>query len=475
MATHHDLIIIGTGSGNSLLTPELDGLDIAIVEEGTFGGTCLNVGCIPTKMLVLPADRVLESREAGRLGVTISREVSVDWPAIRDRIFTDRIDQIAAGGERYRRSQDFVTVYAATARFVGERRLALSTGEEITADRVVVAAGSRADLLDVDGLDRVDPARGVHTSDTVMRMDELPQRMAIIGGGFVACEFAHVFSSLGVEVTQVQRSGRLLRAEDEVISRRYTELARGRHDLRLETVVSSATRDDTTGAWTLGLKGLDGDTDVEVDAVLVAVGRTPNGSRLGVEAAGIELDDRGVVVVDEQQRTTADGVWALGDVANAWQLKHVANHEARVVAHNLAVDTGRHRDPDASPMDADHRYVPHAVFGHPQIAAFGPTPAELDEAGTPYVSYTQSFGDTAYGWALEDTTGILSVYADPTTGLLLSAHCMGPQASTLIQPLIQAASFGQSAREVARGQYWIHPALAEVVENALLGLDLPGE
>ena len=475
MATHHDLIIIGTGSGNSLLTPELDGLDVAIVEEGTFGGTCLNVGCIPTKMLVLPADRVLESREAQRLGVTISREVSVDWPSIRDRIFTDRIDEIAAGGERFRRSQEFVTVYAATARFVGERRLALSTGEEITADRVVVAAGSRADLLDVDGLDRVDPARGVHTSDTVMRIDELPQRMAIIGGGFVACEFAHVFSSLGVEVTQIQRSARLLRLEDAEISRRYTELARGRHDLRLGTTVSSASRDDATGAWTLALKGLDGDTDVEVDAVLVAVGRTPNGSRLGVEAGGIQLDERGVVIVDEQQHTTADGVWALGDVANSWQLKHVANHEARVVAHNIAVDTGRSRDPEATPMDADHRFVPHAVFGHPQIAAFGPTRAELDEAGTPYVSYTQSFGDTAYGWALEDTTGILTLYADPTTGLLLSAHCMGPQASTLIQPLIQAASFGQPAREVARGQYWIHPALAEVVENALLGLDLPGK
>ena len=468
MATHHDLIIIGTGSGNSLVTAELEGLDIAIVEEGTFGGTCLNVGCIPTKMLVLPADRVLESREATRLGVTIGGEVSVDWPAIRDRIFTERIDLIAAGGERYRRSQGSVTVYAATATFVGPRRLSLSTGEEITADRLVVAAGSRADLLDIDGLDRPDPARGVHTSDTVMRMEELPRRMAIIGGGFVACEFAHVFASLGVEVTQVQRSGALLRAEDAEISRRYTELARGRHDLRLETQVTSASRSDA-GVWTLALKGLDGDTDVEADAVLVAVGRTPNGARLGVEAGGIELDDRGVVVVDAQQRTTAEGVWALGDVANAWQLKHVANHEARVVAHNLAVDTGRAQ---GEPTESDHRFVPHAVFGHPQVAAFGPTRAELDEAGTPYVHYTQAFGDTAYGWALEDTTGILTVCADPDTGLLLSAHCMGPNASTLIQPLIQAASFGQSATEVARGQYWIHPALAEVVENALLGLDL---
>lgn len=469
MATHHDLIIIGTGSGNSLVTPELEGLDIAIVEEGTFGGTCLNVGCIPTKMLVLPADRVLESREAERLGVTISRELSVDWPAIRDRIFTNRIDQIAAGGERYRRSQDFITVYAARARFVGDRRLALSTGEEITADRIVIAAGSRADLLEVDGLDRVDVARGVHTSDTVMRMDELPRRMAIIGGGFVACEFAHVFSALGVEVTQIQRSGALLRGEDAEISRRYTELARGRHDLRLETVASSATRSDA-GTWTLALKGLDGDTNVEVDAVLIAVGRTPNGARLEVEAGGIELDDQGVVVVDSQQHTSADRVWALGDVANAWQLKHVANHEARVVAHNLAVDAGRL--PGETPVEADHRFVPHAVFGHPQIAAFGPTRAELDEAGVAYVAKTQSFGDVAYGWALEDTTGILTVYADPTTGLILSAHCLGPNASTLIQPLIQAASFGQNAHDVARGQYWIHPALAEVVENALLGLEL---
>ncbi|PRY59358.1 mycothione reductase [Knoellia remsis] len=470
MARHHDLIIIGSGSGNSLVTPELEGLDIAIVEEGTFGGTCLNVGCIPTKMLVLPADRITEAHEARRLGVTVdSAPATVDWPAIRDRIFTNRIDEISAGGERYRRSQDFVTLYAARARFVGRRRLALDTGEEITADRVVVAAGSRADLLDVDGLDRVDPKRGVHTSDTIMRIDELPRRLAIVGGGFVACEFAHVFGALGVEVTQIQRSGALLRTEDAEISRRYTELSRGRHDLRLDTVVASASR-SPEGTWTLGLMGRDGATDVEADAVLVAVGRTPNGARLDVEAGGIELDDWGVVRVDAQQRTTADGVWALGDVANSWQLKHVANHEARVVAHNVAVDAGRL--PGEGPVEADHRFVPHAVFGHPQVAAFGPTRAELDEAGTPYVSYTQAFGDTAYGWALEDTTSILVVCADPDSGGIISAHCMGPDASTLIQPLIQAASFGQSAREVARGQYWIHPALAEVVENALLGLPL---
>ena len=154
-------------------------------------------------------------------------------------------------------------------------------------------------------------------------------------------------------------------------------------------------------------------------------------------------------------------------MANSWQLKHVANHEARVVAHNVAVDTGR---VSGTPMESDHRYVPHAVFGHPQIAAFGPTRAELDEAGTPYVHYTQNVGDTAYGWAIEDTSSVCKVLADPDTGLLLGAHLMGPHATSLIQPLVQGMAFGTTAHELARDQYWIHPALAEVVENALLGL-----
>ena len=178
---HHDLVIIGSGSGNSLLTPELDGLDVAIVEGGTFGGTCLNVGCIPTKMFVLPADRVVEADDAHRLGVTFAGP-TVDWPGIRDRIF-GRIDPISAGGEAYRRSQEHTTLYRAHATFTGERRLALSTGEEVTADRLVVAAGSHPVGLDVDGLRGPDPDHGVHTSDTVMRLDALPPRMASSAAG----------------------------------------------------------------------------------------------------------------------------------------------------------------------------------------------------------------------------------------------------------------------------------------------------
>lgn len=459
---HHDLVIIGSGSGNSLLTPELEGLDVAIVEKGTFGGTCLNVGCIPTKMFVLPADRVVEAQDAARLGVRFE-EPTVDWPGIRDRIF-GRIDPISHGGEEYRQGQEHVTLYRTRARFTGERRLALDTGEELTADRVVVAAGSRAVGLAVDGLTEPDPDRGLHTSDTVMRMESLPARMAVLGGGYVGCEMAHVFAGLGVQVTQVQRSGRLLMAEELEVSQRYTDLARQRYDVRLSTTVTSATH--TNGVWRIETEGPEGPAHVEAEAVLLAVGRRPNSDLVDAVSGGLDLHPDGRIVVDSQQRTSVDGVWALGDVSSEHQLKHVANHEARIVAHNLARDLGRITAP---PRHNDLAPVPHAVFGHPQVASFGPTAQQLEDAGTPFVTKTQAVGDVAYGWALEDTSGILTIHASPD-GRILAAHMLGHQASSIIQPLIQAASFGQDARTLARGQYWIHPALAEVVENALLGL-----
>lgn len=462
---HHELAIIGTGSGNTLLTEHLDGVDVAIIEANRFGGTCLNVGCIPTKMFVLPADRIVHGQDAGRIGVTVDA-ARADWPAIRDRIFA-RIDPIADGGEEYRFSQSHVTVYKAEARFVGDRRLALSTGEEVTADHIVVAAGSRADLLsDVPGLEQADPGAGLHTSDSVMRMEVLPRRMVIIGGGFVACEFAHVFAAYGVEVVQLQRSDRLLTHEEVEVSATYTTVAADRYDLRLQTVATSARRDGEQ--WILTVQGPQGEDELHADTVLVAVGRTPNSDRLDTAAAGLETHWDGRLVVDEQLRTTAPQVWALGDICSEDQLKHVANHQARIVAHNLAVALGRIDD---EPRTLDDRVIPHGVFGYPQAAAFGPTREELETQGTEFVSYTQRFSDVAYGWALEEPHGLLTVHAAPD-GRILAAHCIGPESSTVIQPLIQGASFGQHAHQVARGQYWIHPALAEVVENALLGLPL---
>ncbi|RMH75552.1 MAG: mycothione reductase [Actinomyces sp.] len=450
---HFDLLIIGTGSGNSIIGPEHDDWDIAIAEDGVFGGTCLNRGCIPSKMLVVAADTAELARRGPRLGVH-TRFEGADWPAIRDRIF-GRIDPIAAGGEEYRRSLPHVTVYRDTARFVGPRRVVI--GDEIvTADHIVVAVGARPHIPDVDGLAEV----GYHTSDTIMRIDELPRRLIVIGAGYIAAELGHVFGSLGSEVVFVVRGETFLRNEDDDIRLRFTECYRHRFEVLCSTQPVAARREGDDIVLEVSV---DGDhRGVRGDAVLVATGRIPNSDRVDATAGGLAVDHAGYVVVDEYQRTTVEGVWALGDVCNPVQLKHTANAEARVVAHNLT-------HPDEL-IAVDHRVVPHAVFGHPQVASVGLTERQALERGIAYRSHVQPYAAAAYGWALEDTEGFVKVIADARTRHLLGAHIIGPQASTLIQQLVQGMVFGQTVDEMARGQYYIHPALTEVVEQALLEL-----
>ncbi|MBO0709496.1 MAG: mycothione reductase [Candidatus Dormibacteraeota bacterium] len=462
MAQHFDLVIVGTGSGNSILDERFDDHSVAIVERGTFGGTCLNVGCIPTKMFVHTADVADAPREGRRLGVHETLD-GVDWPAIRDRIF-GRIDPIAAGGRRYRIEDcPNVTVYEGTAHFTGERRLQVDLNQggdpvTISGDQVVLATGGRPVIPHVPGIQEVPYL----TSDTVMRLETLPRRMAIWGGGYISAEFAHVFSAFGVEVTILCRYPRLLRHEDDDISERFTELALKRWDVRLQRHVREV-RQASTGIQ-VDLQAGDREEQVEVDALLIATGRRPNGDLLNLAAAGVDAAADGRILVDCYQRTSAPGVWALGDASSPYLLKHVANHEERVVQHNLL-------HPQQM-RETDHRFVPHAVFSSPQVASIGLTEREAKARELRYVTSHQDYAGIAYGWALEDTSGFCKLIADPDTGLILGAHIVGYDASTLLQPLIQAMHFALPAREMARGQYWIHPALPELVENALLGLPL---
>ncbi|MGI9208509.1 MAG: mycothione reductase [Rhodococcus sp. (in: high G+C Gram-positive bacteria)] len=456
--THYDLAIIGSGSGNSILDERYDGKRVALLEAGTFGGTCLNVGCIPTKMYVYAADVARTIRSAAKYGIDATID-GIRWNDIVDRVF-GRIDPIAAGGEQYRREGCAnVTVYDGHARFVGERTLDTGTGETITADQIVVAAGARAEIP----REVLDGGVTYYTSNNIMRLPKLPESMVILGTGFIAMEFAHVFSALGTRVSVIGRSGRLLRHLDTDVSERFTALAQQKWDVHLENP-ARAFRPVGDG---VEVELADGAV-VAGDVLLVATGRHPNGDLLDVAAAGIELDAAGSIVVDDFQRTTAEGVFALGDVSSPYQLKHVANHEARVVQHNLLHDAW---GPDTSALQrTDHRFVPAAVFTDPQIATVGLTEAEARAAGYDISVKIQDYGNVAYGWAMEDTEGFCKLIADRSTGLLLGAHIIGAQASTVIQPLIQAMVFGITAQDMATRQYWIHPALPELVENALLGL-----
>ncbi|OBC12937.1 mycothione reductase [Gordonia sp. 852002-50816_SCH5313054-c] len=456
-----DLAIIGSGSGNSIPDDRFADKQIAIFEEGIYGGTCLNVGCIPTKMFVYPAEVADIASDGDRFGVH-SRVDGVDWPAIRDRVF-GRIDPISTGGLQYRELEcENITVYASHVEFDGrddDGLYRLVTADALVLAReVVIAAGSRP----VIPAGIAESGVTYHTNNDVMRLPDLPRRMIILGSGYIAAEFAHVFGSLGTQVTILARGPRLLRKLDTELSTRFTDIASGKWDVRLERdLVSAENLADGGIRLTLG-----DDEIVEADVLLVATGRVSNGDRLGIDTIGLDLTDDGRVEVDSHGRTGARGVWALGDVSSPFQLKHVANHEERVVADNLL------KGWDATDLDTfQHDVVPAAVFTHPQVAAVGLTEFEARDGGHNIAVKVQEFGDVAYGWAMEDTTGACKVIADRETHRLLGVHIIGPQAPTLIQPAIQAMSFGLGVEEMARGQYWIHPAMPEVLENALLGLE----
>lgn len=460
-----DLIIIGSGSGNSIINEEWDGKKVAIIDGGTFGGTCLNFGCIPTKQYVYPATVATEATHIGRLGVE-AEVTHVDWKSMRDRIFK-RIDAISHGGLDYRKSLDNVTVFEEYAKFTGTHELETASGKKLRGKQIVIAAGSHNQLPQVPGIDH--PA--VHTSDTVMRIDELPQRVVVVGGGFIAAEFAHVFNGLGSTVVQANRSETLLRSYDQEIVERFKREAAKQWDLRLNYALASIESNDD-GSARVVFEHDSKNLSIDADLVLIATGRTPNSESLNA-ASFFDLRDSGAIEVDRFHRVLSggkpvDGVFALGDISSNYLLKHVANAETRTVQHNLV-------HPD-SLRETDERFVPAAVFTYPQIATVGLTEDEArtkaTEEGFEITVKVQNFGDVAYGWAMEDQVGLCKVIARKDTGELLGAHLVGEESSMLIQPLIQAMSFGLTAHEMARGQFWIHPALTEVVENALLGLEL---
>lgn len=442
-----DLIIIGTGSGNSI--PDyLSDQKIVIIEKGTFGGTCINVGCIPSKMFVLPADMAVMGEEAARVNVDLRLE-STDFESIRDRVF-GRIDAIVEGGAEYRSTgSDRIEMIRGTARFVAERTV--QVGDRVlTAPRVLIAAGSRPFAPEGVGLESVN----YQTSNTIMRLDRLPRRLGIVGGGFIAVEMGHVFSGLGSEVTIFNRSAYLLMTQDPEISQAFTRGFRHRVAMRLGcTGVTFSQDGDVIRADAMGEM-------FEFDELLVATGRVSNADLLDLENTSIETNSKNRIVVNDRMETSVPGVYAIGDVANPYQLKHVANAEAKVAFWNIAYP-GR-------PRSMDYRAVPFAVFSHPQIAAVGLTEEEALAEGVEYVIGRRDYSSTAYGWAMEDTESFAKVLVSPESGLILGCHVIGPMASALIQPVIQAMQFGQTAQAVAEKVFYIHPALTEVIENALL-------
>jgi len=449
-----DLIVIGSGSGLEVSAAAAEqGWRVAVVEEGPFGGTCLNRGCIPSKMLVHVADVARTIAGAEQFGIR-ARIDGVDWPAIVERTFAE-IDRDAAAIREGNRMSENITVIEGSARFIGHKQIEVGDAR-ITAETIVIAAGTRPSIPSVPGL----AESGFETTDTVMRIPELPRRLVILGGGFVGAEMAHVFGSLGCDVTIVTRGPAMLRDEDRDVSRRLTEAYARRFRIVLGSEARRITRRGDARVIEVGTSGepdADPTDSIECDAILVATGRVSNADRLAVERSDVATDDRGFVETDEYLRTTVPGIWALGDIVGRYQLKHNANLEAAHVANNLL-------NPDAMAA-VDHHAMPAAVFGSPQIGSVGLTEQGAEEGGVAYVSATAEYDATAYGGSIEDHDGFVKVFADPESGEILGCHVIGTDASTLVQEAVNLMRFRLPVDVIARSIY-IHPALPEVMQAA---------
>ncbi|MFQ6029401.1 MAG: dihydrolipoyl dehydrogenase family protein [Dehalococcoidia bacterium] len=450
-----DLMVIGSGSGLEVSAEAADlGQSVAVVEEGPFGGTCLNRGCIPSKMLIHSADVMETIQTAERFGIKAKVE-SVDWEFIIGRVI-EEVDADAQAVEQGNRQSPNITVYQGTGKFVGPKTLEVN-GEQISAETILIAAGTRPWVPEIPGLTEVPYI----TSDQALRLPEQPRKMAIIGGGYIAAELAHFFGALGTEVTLIHRRGTMLREEDEDVARRFTEVFQRRFNLVLEAHCGRASRRASDIALEITTPG--GTVNLEVDTLLMATGRVPNTDTLAVGNTGVSLDQRGFIKTDEYLQTNVPGIWALGDIVGKYLLKHSANLEAAYAANNIF-------NPD-HPVPVDYRAMPHAIFASPQVAGVGLTEQEARGQGIHYAAATYDYYDTAYGSSIEDRDGFVKVLASRENGEILGCHIIGTDASILIQEVANAMRMGLTIDAITQSIY-VHPALPEVVQRAFGSLDI---
>ena len=452
-----DLIVIGSGSGLEISAEASDrGMSVAIVEEGPFGGTCLNRGCIPSKMLIHCADVVETVKNAHLFGIE-AHLGKIDWDFIIKRTY-EEIDQDAQAIEEGNRNSSNITVFKGSGRFVADKTLEVN-GQQITAETILIAAGTRPWVPSIPGLDKVPYI----TSDQALRLPQQPKRMAIVGGGYIAAELAHFFGTLGTEVNLIHRRSTMLREEDEEIAKRFTEVYQRRFNLLLNAQVSEVSSKDGGISLKVSVDN-DGEkhsVEVAVDILLMATGRAPNTDLLEVANTGVEVDSRGYIKTDKFLETNVPGIWALGDIVGKYLLKHSANLEASYAANNIFHSS--HKEP------VDYRAMPHAIFSSPQVASVGLTEDLATRMDIEYVTSTYNYSDTAYGSSIGDLDGFVKVLAHPETREILGCHIIGAEASILIQEAANAMRLGLPTDAITQSIY-VHPALPEVVQRAFAQL-----
>jgi mycothione reductase len=446
-----DVIVVGAGSGLTISSfAAKKGLKTAIVEPGPMGGTCLNRGCIPSKMLIHAAD-VAEMIDKSSLFGIDSKMTGVRFGELIKRV-SRVVDKDARQIEAAIQEDENSTLFKVAGKFVGERTLQVGN-KKIKGKKVVIAAGTRPRIPQrIEGIEKVPYI----TSKEALRLKQLPKSLTIIGGGYIGAELAHFFGSLGSKVTIVQSPSLMVQAEDKEIAEVFTNVFSKKHDVLLSHRAQKVTIDGNKILTTVTSKSDGKSKTIVSDELLLAVGRVPNTDVLDVGAAGVNVNKQGYVETNKFMETSAKNVWALGDIAGKWFFKHSANLEAQHVVYNALLGKKK---------AVDYTAMPHAVFSSPQIAGVGETRQELDLRGVNYAVGKYKYIDSGMGMALLDKAGFVNVYADKKTRKILGCHILGTDASTLIHEVIVAMKYGLTVDDVVRAVH-VHPALSEVVQRA---------
>ena len=457
---HYNLISIGTGSAMNLIEPIINGnpdLKVAIIDKDEPGGICLTRGCIPTKILVYPADIIRNIQTAQKFGIDVDIK-NVNFKRIMDRmedlIYRD-INMIREGLTK----SDSFDFYSEKAEFTAPYTLKVGK-ETIKGDMIFLCTGSKPMIPPIKGIEKVN----YHTSDTILKIKELPKKLAIVGGGYIAAEYGHFFSAMGSQVYIIGRNPQFLPNEEPEVSalaksklEKYLKIYTNYEVLGLEKTLTRKKK-------VIGLNRRSGKKGaLTVDEILIATGRASNSDILKPEKGGIETDNHGWVKVNEYLETSQSNVWAFGDAIGKYLFKHVANYESILVYYNAILGEKR---------KVDYHAIPSAVFSHPEIASVGLGEKEAIEkyGENNIVIGMQKYEDTAKGEAMDLKDYFVKVIVEMNTDKIIGAHIIGPDASVLIQEIINLMyTENQSAKPIMDGMH-IHPALNEVVERAFSGL-----
>jgi len=466
-----DLIVIGSGSGLDVANAVFQhGLKVAIVEKDKIGGTCLNRGCVPSKLLIHSADISEIIKSAHLFGIKVDG-FTIDFESIVNRVNNITDSQSDEIKNAFAASQN-PKLFSKECKFIGEKIITIGEDQNISAEKILIASGTRPRIPKIRGLEE----SGYITSDEALRLRKQPKVLTIIGGGYIACELAHFFGALGTKINIVQRVDALIPSEDEEISQRFTEIFSKKYNVYLdceaEFVSKKHRNNDGDSIFHILVKDSDGKSiELLSDQLLIAAGRIPNSDTLDLEKTGVKLTKKGFIITDRYLETSAKGIFALGDAIGRYLFKHNANHEAQYAYNNIM-------HPDRK-IPVNYAAMPHAIFSSPQVAGVGFTEQELKEEGIKqqdknknnsidYVKSVYPYINTAMGRALEDKDGFVKFLVHKKNRKILGCHIIGSQASILIHEVLVAMKSNEgldTIDNITRAVH-IHPALSEVVLRA---------